>query len=162
MSTPSQPSVGEYYRLSLLDEAVVLYHSQKQDFIALQDYYLNCSDGERRYYFSGPDYMLLTDVRTDEEGDYWNIAYAATRDKSKSLQIFFDLAPFRLDRVQFCRYHKMNTPNPYKIYTWDNLQRISKYGLKTESTAAPAAATSPTCAATSSCSSSTASSKAGS
>jgi hypothetical protein len=134
MSIKSQVSVGEDYRLSLLDEAVVLYHTQNADFIQLQDYYLNCPHGEERYYWGTPTYILMAEVLEDEVGRYWRIAYAASRDPSKSVSIFFELAPFPLDRVSFTRYHRMHKPNSEKFFEWNTLKRISKYGLITKQT----------------------------
>ena len=150
MSTKSQPLVGEDYRLSLMDEAVVLYHTQKQDFVWLQDYYLNCPHGEERYYWSAPNYMLMAEVLEDDEGRYWKIAYASSRDPRKTMEVFFDLAPFPLDRVLFTRYHRMNNPNSEKFFSWDSLKRISNYGIiKTKTTTTSSTTTrtaSPSCA----------------
>lgn len=154
MSTQQQPSVGKDYRLSLLDEAVVLYHTQKQDFIALQDYYLNCPDGAQRYYFSGPDHILMGEVLSDEDGKYWHVAYAASRNPSKTIDLFLKLAPFSLDRVLFCRYHNMNKPNPEKFYSWESLKRISNYGQQTKTTKTTTSTPTPSCAPTSPCASS--------
>lgn len=137
MSTKYQVSVGEDYRLSLLDEAVVLYHTQGQNFIWLQDYYLNCPHGGERYFWSAPNHILMAEVLEDEIGRYWKVAYAASRDPSKNIELFFKLAPFPLDRVVFTRYHRMNKPDSEKFYSWKTLKRISKYGLKTKKTTSP-------------------------
>ena len=134
MSIKSQTSVGEYHRLSLLDEAVVLYHTQKANFVELQDYYLNCPHGEERYSWSAPNHMLMAEVLEDEEGRYWKVDYASSRNQEKALTVFFDLAPFPLDRVCFGRYHKMNIPNTEKFFSWNSLKRISNYGLITVKT----------------------------
>jgi hypothetical protein len=119
--------VGEDYRLSMLDEATVLYHTQGEDFIKLLDYYVNCQEGEQKYFFAAPTHILMGEVREDEDGSYWHVAYAASRDKN-AVAMFLELAPFPLDRVHFCRYHKMNHDNPYKFYTWKNIQRLANYG----------------------------------
>jgi len=145
MSTQSQTSVGEYYRLTLLDEAVVLYHTQKQDFIALQDYYMNCPRDEERYCYSAPNCLIMAEVLEDDDGRYWKVAYAAGK-----IEEFFKVAPFRLDRVCFCRYHKMNNPNPDKFYSWDTLQRISKHGQQTKTTTSASRSTSSSSASRSS------------
>jgi len=134
MSTKLQTSVGKDYRLSLMDEAVVLYHTQGQEFVWLQDYYINCPHGAERYYWSTPTYMLMAEVLEDEKGRYWKVAYAASRDPSKKVSLFFELAPFPLDRVMFNRYHRMNNPNSEKFFGWETLKRISRYGLKTKET----------------------------
>lgn len=124
----SQISVGEYHRLSLLDEAVVLYHSVGADFIKLLDQYINIRPEDNRYLFMSHDYILMGHVAEDEEGRYWHLSYAAHRNQEKTLQIFFELAPFQLDRVRFCRYHSMDKE---KFYNWKTLKRISKYGQHT-------------------------------
>ena len=124
-----------------MDEAVVLYHTQKANFVWLQDYYLNCPHGEERYYWSSPHYMLMAEVLEDDEGRYWKLAYAASRDPQKTMKVFFDLAPFPLDRVMFTRYHRMNNPNAEKFFSWNSLKRISNYGLKTKKTTTPSATT---------------------
>jgi len=134
MSTKLQTLVGDDYRLSLLDEAVVLYHTQGQEFVWLQDYYLNCPHGGERYFWSSPEHILMAEVLEDEIGRYWKVAYAASRDPSKKVALFMELAPFPLDRVAFTRYQKMNTPNSEKFFGWDTLKRISNYGLKTKET----------------------------
>jgi hypothetical protein len=149
MSIKPQVSVGKDYRLSLLDEAVVLYHTQNADFIQLQDHYLNCPHGEERYYYSSPDCIIMAEVLEDEVGRYWRIAYAASRDPSKSVSIFFQLAPFPLDRVLFTRYHRMHKPNSEKFFSWESLKRISEYGLKTKSTSSSSSSPSPCCSRTS-------------
>ena len=134
----SQQSIGEYHRLSLLDEAVVLYHSVGEDFIKLLDLYINVQDGQEKYTFIGPDYLLLGHVAEDDDGRYWHVSYAAHRKPEKTIHLFLELAPFQLDRVRFCRYHNMNTD---KYYSWKSLKRISKYGIKTTATSSSTAAT---------------------
>lgn len=134
----SQQSIGEYHRLSLLDEAVVQYHSVGEDFIRLLDLYINVQDGQEKYTFIGPDYLLLGHVGEDEDGRYWHVSYAAHRKPEKTIHLFLELAPFQLDRVRFCRYHNMNTD---KYYSWKSLKRISKYGIKTTATSSSTAAT---------------------
>ena len=120
--------VGEDYKLSLIDEATVLYHTQGEDFIKLLDYYINCQEGEEKYFFSSPTYLLMGEVKEDEDGRYWHVAYAASRD-NLSLSIFFKLAPFPLDRIEFCRYQKMHENNSHKFYKWKTLKRLVNYGL---------------------------------
>lgn len=137
----SQISVGEYHRLSLLDEAVVLYHSIGEDFIKLLDQYINIRPEDDRYLFMAHDYILMGHVEEDEKGRYWHLSYAAHRNKEKTLQIFFELAPFQLDRVRFCRYHNMDTE---KFYSWKSLKRISNYGQQTKATTSTSTASSAT------------------
>jgi hypothetical protein len=134
----SQQSIGEYHRLSLLDEAVVQYHSVGEDFIKLLDLYINVQDGQEKYTFIGPDYLLLGHVAEDDDGRYWHVSYAAHRKPEKTIHLFLELAPFQLDRVRFCRYHNMNTD---KYYSWKSLKRISNYGLKSTSASSSTAAT---------------------
>jgi hypothetical protein len=134
----SQQSIGEYHRLSLLDEAVVQYHSVGEDFIRLLDLYINVQDGQEKYTFIGPDYLLLGHVAEDDDGRYWHVSYAAHRKPEKTIRLFLELAPFQLDRVRFCRYHNMNTD---KYYSWKSLKRISNYGLKSTSASSSTAAT---------------------
>tara|TARA_X000001388_G_scaffold77401_2_gene78051 strand:+ start:2414 stop:2860 length:447 start_codon:yes stop_codon:yes gene_type:complete len=133
----SQQSIGEYHKLSLLDEAVVLYHSIGEDFIKLLDLYINVQDGQEKYTFIGPDYLILGHVDKDDKGRYWHVSYAAHRKPEKTIHLFLELAPFQLDRVRFCRYHNMNTD---KYYSWKSLKRISKYGLITKSSTATSTA----------------------
>ena len=116
----SQELVGEYQRLSLLDEAVVRYHSIGEDFIQLLDQYINVPEGAQQYTFIGPDYILLGKVCEDEKGKYWKVAYAAHRIKGTSIDLFLKLAPFELDRVMFSRYHNMDKQ---KTYSWKTLNR---------------------------------------
>lgn len=142
-----QPLIGEYYKLSLLEEAIVLYNTQGADFSDLVNYYIRADGSTEKYFFGGPEYLLMGEVREDEEGRYWHIAYAAHRNPKKALDIFWELAPFPLDRVEFCRYQKMHNENPYKIYSWKTLERITKYHGITKST--PSTPT-PSCAASSS------------
>jgi len=123
-------SIGEDYRLSMIDEATVLYHTQGEDFIKLLDYYINCQEGEQKYFFSGPTHMLMGEVQEDEDGKYWHVAYASSRD-ANAVSMFLELAPFPLDRVHFCRYHQMNRDDPFKFYSWKNIHRLANYGIKT-------------------------------
>lgn len=146
----SQQSIGEYHRLSLLDEAVVLYHSVGEDFIKLLDEYINVPDGVQQYTFIAPDHILMGKVCEDEKGKYWEVAYAAHRKEGGSVSLFLELAPFELDRVRFCRYHNMDNE---KFYNWKTLKRISKYGKKTKNSDATAA-TAATSSSAPSCSSS--------
>lgn len=124
MSTKLKASVGEYYRLSMIDEAVVLYNTKKENFINLLDEFLNIPVGTEKYLWMAVDYILMAEVLEDEQGKYWDVAYAAHRIPGKTIDLFLELAPFRLDRVSFCRYHNIDKP---KIYLWKNLLRISKY-----------------------------------
>tara|TARA_R100000234_G_C4996181_1_gene178062 strand:- start:1055 stop:1486 length:432 start_codon:yes stop_codon:yes gene_type:complete len=117
-------SVGEYYKLSLLDEAVVLYHTKKENFIDLLDQFSNIPEGKERYSFISAQYIILGEVLEDDKGRYWDIAYAAHRFPDKTIASFFELAPFKLDRISFCRYHDIDKP---KMYRWETLLRISKY-----------------------------------
>jgi hypothetical protein len=137
----SQTSVGEYHRLSLLDEAVVLYHSIGEDFIKLLDQYINVRPEEEKYLFISQDYILMGHVSEDDEGRYWHVSYAAHRKPEKTIDLFLRLAPFSLDRVRFCRYHNMDTD---KYYNWKSLKRISKYGQQTKSTSTTSTASSAT------------------
>lgn len=116
--------IGDDYRLSLLDEAVVLYHTKKVDFITLLDSFINVPEGKERYTFISPTYLILGEVLEDDNGKYWDVAYASHRFPDKTLAAFFELAPFKLDRVSFSRYHDIDKP---KMYRWETLLRISKY-----------------------------------
>jgi len=131
MSTKSNLSIGEYHRLSMYDEACVLYNTQGQDFGALFKEIVDSPNGEQKYFFGGPDYLLLGMVKEDEEGLYWHVCYAAHRNPEYTVTKFLELAPFPLDRIEFCRYHKMNTDSPFKFYKWETFKRISKYGQQT-------------------------------
>ena len=131
MSTKSKVLIGEDHRLSMYDEACVLYNTQGQDFVALFNNIVNSPNGEQKYFFGGPDYLLLALVKEDEDGMFWHICYAAHRNPEYLSSKFMELAPFPLDRIEFCRYHKMNSTNPFKQYKWETFKRISKYGLFT-------------------------------
>ncbi len=131
MSTKSKVLIGEDHRLSMYDEACVLYNTQGQDFAALFNNIVNSPNGEQKYFFGGPDYLLLALVKEDEDGMFWHICYAAHRNPEYLSSKFMELAPFPLDRIEFCRYHKMNSTNPFKQYKWETFKRISKYGLFT-------------------------------
>ena len=123
MSTKSQASVGELYRLPLVEEAVCLYNTRGLNFWSLVDEYINTENADK-YVFMSKDYILLGEVLEDEEGKYWDVGYASHRKPEKTIRMFLELAPFRLDRVSFCRYHNIDKP---KMYKWDNLLRISRY-----------------------------------
>lgn len=127
MSTKSQASVGSDYELPLLQQAVCMYNTQNLDFYNLIAEYLH-TEGKQNYIFTGPDYILIAGVEEDEKGKYWHLAYAAHNNPKRTLKIFFELAPFRLDRVMFCRYYNMDK---LKMYKWDSLLRISKYNENT-------------------------------
>jgi len=131
MSTKSKVLIGDDHRLSMYDEACVLYNTQGQDFAALFNNIVNSPNGEQKYFFGGPDYLLLALVKEDEDGMFWHICYAAHRNPEYLSSKFMELAPFPLDRIEFCRYHKMNSTNPFKQYKWETFKRISKYGLFT-------------------------------
>lgn len=131
MSTKSKVLIGEDHRLSMYDEACVLYNTQGQDFADLFNNIVNSPNGEQKYFFGGPDYLLLAFVKEDEDGMFWHVCYAAHRNPEFTISKFMELAPFPLDRIEFCRYHKMNSINPFKKYKWKTFKRISKYGLRT-------------------------------
>tara|TARA_B100001093_G_scaffold520277_1_gene614177 strand:- start:15964 stop:16341 length:378 start_codon:yes stop_codon:yes gene_type:complete len=119
----SRQLIGSHYRLPLVEEAVCLYNSWGEDFWALLDEYINVHD-EDKYIFMSKNYILLGEVLEDTEGKYWDVAYASHRLPKKTIATFLELAPFRLDRVSFCRYHNIDKP---KMYSWDKLTRIAKY-----------------------------------
>lgn len=123
MSTKSQASVGELYRLSLIEEAVCLYNTRGLNFWSLVDEYINTENADK-YVFLSKDYILMGEVLEDDKGKYWDVGYASHRNPKKTVRMFLELAPFRLDRVSFCRYHNIDKP---KMYMWDNLLRISRY-----------------------------------
>jgi hypothetical protein len=104
-----------------------MYNTQNLDFYNLIAEYLH-TEGKQNYIFTGPDYILIAGVEEDEKGKYWHLAYAAHNNPKRTLKIFFELAPFRLDRVMFCRYYNMDK---LKMYKWDSLLRISKYNENT-------------------------------
>ena len=118
------PLAGE---LSLVDEAVVRYHSKGWKFVDLLDEHLNYRAPDERYIFSGPDYLLLGEVKEDEQGKYWLVNYAASRDRS-AIRLLMDLAPYKLDRVAFSRYRHISKDKPeiYKFYKWNTLYEKSK------------------------------------
>jgi hypothetical protein len=119
-----QQSVGD---LSLIDEAVVRYHSKGFDFIELLDQYLNYRDPYKRYVYSAPDYLILAEDAEDEEhGRFWRVVYAASR-REDALFYFFKLAPYKLDTVAFSRYRHMTKekPDSNKFYSWNRLIRLS-------------------------------------
>lgn len=120
----SPQSAGD---LSLLDEAVVRYHSKGFDFIELLDQYLNPRPHQRRYVYCTPDYLILAEVDEDEEhGKFWRVVYAASR-KKNAVASFLELAPYKLDTVAFSRYRKMTKEKPdcNKFYSWDKLLKYS-------------------------------------
>ena len=145
MSTKSTQLIGSDYELPLIEQAVCIYNTQGKDFYQVLSYHID-TENKRKYVFLAPHYILMGEVEEDEEGEYWHLAYAAHRDPKKTLSIFFELAPFRLDRVEFCRYYNMDKP---KMYKWDNLLRISRYGFITKTTATTATAAATSSAATS-------------
>ena len=63
----------------MYDEACVLYNTQGQDFAELFNNIVNSPNGEQKYFFGGPDYLLLALVKEDEDGMFWHICYAAHR-----------------------------------------------------------------------------------
>lgn len=134
------PLIGE---LSLVDEAVVRYHSKGYRFVDLLDEHLNFRRPDERYIFSGPDYLLLGEVQEDDEGKYWLVNYAASRNKS-AIKLLMDLAPYKLDRVAFSRYRHISkdTPDIYKFYKWDTLYEKTKNSSTTSASTSTAPTTS--------------------
>lgn len=134
------PLAGE---LSLVDEAVVRYHSKGFRFVDLLDEHLNYRAPDERYIFSGPDYLLLGEVREDKDGKFWLVNYAAARSKS-AIRLLMDLAPYKLDRVAFSRYRHISKDKPdiYKFYKWDTLYEKTKAATSSTTTSS----TSPTTA----------------
>ena len=126
------PLAGE---LSLVDEAVVRYHSKGFRFVDLLDEHLNYRAPDERYIFSGPNYLLLGEVREDKDGKFWLVNYAAARSKS-AIRLLMDLAPYKLDRVAFSRYRHISKDKPeiYKFYKWDKLYESTKGHTSTSST----------------------------
>lgn len=140
------PLAGE---LSLVDEAVVRYHSKGWKFVDLLDEHLNYRAPDERYIFSGPNYLLLGEVKEDEQGKYWLVNYAASRDRS-AIRLLMDLAPYKLDRVAFSRYRHISKDKPeiYKFYKWDKLYESTK--TATSSTATTATSSTASASSTSS------------
>ena len=140
------PLAGE---LSLVDEAVVRYHSKGWKFVDLLDEHLNYRAPDKRYIFSGPDYLLLGEVKEDEQGKYWLVNYAASRDRS-AIRLLMDLAPYKLDRVAFSRYRHISKDKPeiYKFYKWDKLYESTK--TATSSTATTTSSSTASASSTSS------------
>tara|TARA_E500000305_G_scaffold111014_1_gene121040 strand:- start:4963 stop:5448 length:486 start_codon:yes stop_codon:yes gene_type:complete len=137
------PLAGE---LSLVDEAVVRYHSKGWKFVDLLDEHLNYRAPDERYIFSGPNYLLLGEAREDDEGRFWLINYAAVREGTP-MGIFFKFAPYKLDRVAFSRYRHISKDKPeiYKFYKWERLYESTK----NTTTSSTATATSSTTSASS-------------
>ena len=50
----------------MIDEAVVLYNTKKENFINLLDEFLNIPVGTEKYLFMAVDYILLGEVLEDE------------------------------------------------------------------------------------------------
>ena len=126
-------------RLTLMDQAVIQYHTKKTDFLTLLDHYLSCFPEAERYTFFGPNYILLGRKARDEEGDYWHVDYAA----GDGLKVFLRLMPYPLDRVGFHRYLKYSND---KIHFFKVSKLLRYYGIQTKSstTAATTAAATPT------------------
>ena len=135
------PRAGE---LSLMDEAVIRYHAKGLDFLLLLDMHLNYRYPDERYIYSGPDHFILAEVIEDDEGKFWCVNYAASRTKN-AIQLLMELAPFKLDRVAFCRYRNISNDSidKYKFYKWDKL-----YGKKTTTTTSTTSATASSATAT--------------
>jgi hypothetical protein len=118
-NTMSKQSPG---RLTLIDKAIIQYHSVGVDFELLLSQYL--IDG---VVLSSYDYLLLG---RDVDGKYWEVGYAAS-DCDNPIKLFMDLAPYRLDKVAISRYRDIpnNKEDIFRFYSWDRLyKKVSSYG----------------------------------
>ena len=125
-------------RLTLMDQAVVFYHSLGLDFVELLDQYISAFPEAKRYTFIGPDYFLLgheetridpNDPEPRQTEPYWYISYMASG-REKPLLHFMRLMPYPLDRVGFLRYAKYPDRGMRFLET-AKLMRFLNYGLKT-------------------------------
>lgn len=106
---------------SLVGEAMDMYAEKDEDFLELIHYHLEQHEGSRRCIYSTPDYLILAEIRYHpEHGWHWRINYAAST-QDNALSHFVEIAPFKLDKVAFCRYR--NT-DKFKYYNWDTLERF--------------------------------------
>jgi len=137
---------AEPTRITLMDQAVMLYHSKGQNFLDLLDPYLSNFPETEYYTFFGPDYIMLGRKETDEQGDYWHVDYAA----GDGLKVFLRLMPYRLDRIGFHRYFKYSDRS---LRFLDTAKLLKHYGIISESSAATSTSTAAT-AASDSCGSS--------
>jgi hypothetical protein len=112
--------------LSLLDKAIIQYHSVGADFeLLLGQYLLN------GVVLSSYDYLLLG---RDVDGKYWEIGYAAS-DLNNPIKLFMDLAPYRLDKVAISRYRDIpkNKEDIFRFYSWDRLyNKVKNHGTHSE------------------------------
>jgi len=153
-TAPSQ-SVGEprYTVLSLIDQATVMYNAHGLDFIELLDHYLNCPPDAKRYVFCGPRYFILVeeidyadpcDPSSEKVEPYWHVAWQHCLDGfAKTL---FEIAPYKLDKVCFMR-NKQGFLSEFKFHSWNKLERICRYGLKTKKTTSPSSPPTPSSSA---------------
>ena len=136
-ATKSNQSIGnkQYTKLSLIDQASVMYHAHGLEFIELLDYYLNCPPDEHRYVFSSPRYFILVeeidyedpmDPTSKKVEPYWHVAWQQCLDGFA--KTMFEIAPYKLDKVCFMR-NKQGILSGFKFYSWDKLKRICNYGL---------------------------------
>ena len=133
-ATKSPMSIGDkvYTRLSLIDQATVMYHAEGMEFIELLDYYLNCPPDAKRYVWSGPRYFVLgEELNTEDPHDptskkiepYWHIAWQHCLDGFGPT--LFKIAPYRLDKVMFMR-NKDGHESKFRLYSWDRLEKFFK------------------------------------
>ena len=127
-------------RLTLMDRAVIQYHSKSEDFLKLLDPYLSCFPESERYTFFGPNYILLGRRAEDDGGAYWHVDYAA----GDGVKIFLQFIPYYLDRVGFHRYLKYSDHQVHFIKL-DKLLR--HYGIETEISPATSTASAASAAA---------------
>ena len=119
-------------RLTLMDRAVIQYHSKSEDFLKLLDPYLSCFPEAERYTFFGPNYILLGRRAEDADGAYWHVDYAA----GDGVKMFLRFMPYYLDRVGFHRYLKYSNHQVHFI----KLDKLLKhYGIKSKISPAPSA-----------------------
>lgn len=110
-NTMSKQSPGS---LTLIDKAIIQYHSVGEDFELLMAQYLI-----NGVVLSSYDYLLMG---RDVDGKYWEVGYAAS-ECNNPIKLFMDLAPYRLDKVAISRYRDIpkNTEDVFRFYSWDKL-----------------------------------------
>lgn len=126
-------------RLTLMDRAVITYHSMGENFLDLLDFYLSCHPEAERHIRTGPNYFLLFRKDGPEDDPYWLIDYFGG--SGNLLARMMEFMPYYLDRVAFVRYAKYRDKELRFIKT-DKL--IKYYGIKTEIAASTASASTST------------------
>lgn len=133
----NNPEPPEPTRLTPLDQAVGLYHSFGEDFIALLDSYVSSFPESKRYTFIGPGYILLSheETRTNPHisdspitDPYWYVTYASS---AHGIYPLIKFMPYHLDRVGFARYAKYPERGVRFLETRKLQRYFSHHGIKT-------------------------------